>query len=136
MTSTCTREEPTGTGTVSFVGSGPGAADLLTLRAARVIGEADVVVWAASLVHPDVLAHARADARIVDSSLLPMEGVLPLYQEAARDGLTVARIHSGDPSLWEPCRNNSTCAWPWDWPSRSCPGSPRSRRWRRSSSAS
>lgn len=100
MTGTPSHEEPAGPGKVSFVGAGPGAADLLTLRAARVIGDADVVIWAASLVHPDVLAHARADARIVDSSQLPMEGVLPLYHEAARDGLTVARIHSGDPSLW------------------------------------
>lgn len=87
-------------GKVWFVGAGPGAADLLTLRAARVIGEADVVVWAASLVQADVLAHARADAEIIDSSQFAMEGVAPLYERAARDGLTVARIHSGDPSLW------------------------------------
>ncbi|WP_018255674.1 precorrin-4 C(11)-methyltransferase [Salinispora mooreana] len=87
-------------GTVWFVGAGPGAADLLTLRAARVIAAADVVVWAASLVHADVLAHARPDAEIVDSSRLPMEGVLPLFRRAAADGLTVARIHSGDPALW------------------------------------
>ncbi|GAA2703673.1 precorrin-4 C(11)-methyltransferase [Micromonospora olivasterospora] len=90
----------TTTGKVWFVGAGPGAADLLTLRAARVIGEADVVVWAASLVHADVLAHARPDAEIIDSSELPMEGVLPLYERAAAQGLTVARIHSGDPALW------------------------------------
>ncbi|WP_432958784.1 precorrin-4 C(11)-methyltransferase [Micromonospora haikouensis] len=91
---------PATTGKVWFVGAGPGAADLLTLRAARAIGAADVVVWAASLVHADVLTHARADAEIVDSSQLPMEGVLPLYERAAARGLTVARIHSGDPALW------------------------------------
>ncbi|MFE0529115.1 precorrin-4 C(11)-methyltransferase [Micromonospora parva] len=85
---------------VWFVGAGPGAADLLTLRAARVIAEADIVIWAASLVHADVLAHARPGAEIVDSSQLPIEGVLPLYQRAADQGLTVARIHSGDPALW------------------------------------
>jgi precorrin-4/cobalt-precorrin-4 C11-methyltransferase len=87
-------------GKVWFVGAGPGAADLLTLRAARVIAAADVVVWAASLVHPEVLEHARPDAELVDSSQLPMEGVVPLYRRAARDGLVVARIHSGDPALW------------------------------------
>ncbi|WNM43115.1 precorrin-4 C(11)-methyltransferase [Micromonospora halotolerans] len=87
-------------GKVWFVGAGPGAADLLTLRAARVIAEADVVIWAASLVHADVLAHARPDAEIVDSSQLPIEGVRPLYERAAADGRTVARIHSGDPALW------------------------------------
>ncbi len=85
---------------VIFVGAGPGAADLLTLRAARAIAEADVVIWAASLVHPDVLAHAHSQARIVDSAALTLEQTLALYEEAARDGLTVARIHSGDPSLW------------------------------------
>ncbi|WP_410817729.1 precorrin-4 C(11)-methyltransferase [Micromonospora sp. 050-3] len=90
----------TSDGKVWFVGAGPGAADLLTVRAARVIAEADIVIWAASLVHADVLDHARPGAEIVDSSQLPIEGVLPLYQRAAEHGLTVARIHSGDPALW------------------------------------
>lgn len=88
------------TAKVWFVGAGPGAADLLTLRAARAIAAADVVVWAASLVHADVLDHARTDAEIVDSAQLPLEGVRPLYERALRDGLVVARIHSGDPALW------------------------------------
>ncbi len=87
-------------GRVVFVGAGPGAADLLTFRAAKAIGAADVVIWAASLVHEDVLAHARPDAEIVDSARLPMEGVLPYYERAAAEGLTVARVHSGDPALW------------------------------------
>jgi precorrin-4/cobalt-precorrin-4 C11-methyltransferase len=88
------------TGRVVFVGAGPGAADLLTFRAARAIAGADVVIWAASLVHEDVLQHARDDAEIVDSARLPMEGVLPYYERAAAEGLTIARIHSGDPALW------------------------------------
>jgi precorrin-4/cobalt-precorrin-4 C11-methyltransferase len=87
-------------GLVSFVGAGPGAADLLTLRGASVIGEADIVIWASSLVHEDVLAHARDDAEIVDSAALPLEGVEPLYRRAAEQGLRVARVHSGDPALW------------------------------------
>jgi precorrin-4/cobalt-precorrin-4 C11-methyltransferase len=85
---------------VWFVGAGPGAADLLTLRAARVIGAADIVVWASSLVHADVLRHARLDAEIVDSAALPLEDVRALYERALADGLVVARIHSGDPALW------------------------------------
>lgn len=87
-------------GLVSFVGAGPGAADLLTLRAARVIAAADIVVWASSLVHEDVLDHARPDAEVVDSAALPLEGVEPLYRRAHEHGLQVARIHSGDPALW------------------------------------
>ncbi|MDP9393418.1 MAG: precorrin-4 C(11)-methyltransferase [Actinomycetota bacterium] len=85
---------------VWFVGAGPGAADLLTLRAARAIAEADVVVWASSLVHEDVLEHVKPGAEVVDSAQLPLEGVRPLYERAVRDGLVVARIHSGDPALW------------------------------------
>lgn len=95
-----TSEQTSTRGKVWFVGAGPGAADLLTLRGARVIGEADVVVWAASLVHADVLEHARPGAEVVDSSQLAMEGVLPIYERAAREGLSVARVHSGDPALW------------------------------------
>jgi precorrin-4/cobalt-precorrin-4 C11-methyltransferase len=88
------------TGSVLFIGAGPGAPDLITLRGAKAIGRADIVIWAASLVHPGILEHARPGAEVVDSSQLPMEGVVPLYERAARDGLTVARIHSGDPALW------------------------------------
>lgn len=85
---------------VWFVGAGPGAADLLTLRAASVIAMADVVVWASSLVHADVLAHARPGAQIVDSAELPLEDVRALYERALAEDLVVARIHSGDPALW------------------------------------
>ena len=87
-------------GRVSFVGAGPGAADLITLRAARRIAEADIVIWAASLVHEDVLQHVRADAVVVNSVEHSMEGITHHYERAAREGLLVARIHSGDPALW------------------------------------
>ena len=87
-------------GRVVFVGAGPGAADLLTLRAAAAIAAADIVIWASSLVSEDVLQHARADARIVDSAAVPLEEVVGLYEQAASDGGTIARIHSGDPALW------------------------------------
>lgn len=88
-------------GWVSFIGAGPGAADLLTLRGARVIGRADVVVWAASLVEPEcVTDHATAVAEVVDSSTLTHEDVLDIYRRAASEGLGVARVHSGDPALW------------------------------------
>jgi precorrin-4/cobalt-precorrin-4 C11-methyltransferase len=88
------------TGRVVFVGAGPGAPDLLTQRGARAIAAADIVIWASSLVDQRILAHAGEHAEIVDSAQLPMEGVLPCYERAARDNLTVARVHSGDPSLW------------------------------------
>jgi precorrin-4/cobalt-precorrin-4 C11-methyltransferase len=87
-------------GKVTFVGAGPGAADLLTFRAARAIAGADVVIWAASLVHEDVLAHARPDAEILDSASMSLEDVVAVYERAAAEGLRVARVHSGDPALW------------------------------------
>lgn len=87
-------------GKVTFVGAGPGAADLITLRGARAIGAAHVVIWASSLVQEEILQHARPGAEIVDSAALPIEGVLPYYEKAAAEGLRVARVHSGDPALW------------------------------------
>jgi precorrin-4/cobalt-precorrin-4 C11-methyltransferase len=87
-------------GHVVFVGAGPGAPDLLTQRGARAIAAADIVIWASSLVDQRILAHASEHAEIVDSAQLPMEGVLPYYERAAHHNLTVARVHSGDPSLW------------------------------------
>jgi precorrin-4/cobalt-precorrin-4 C11-methyltransferase len=87
-------------GRVVFVGAGPGAADLITVRGARVIARADIVIWARSLVHEDVLAEVKLGAEIVDSALHPLEGILPFYQRAADEGLLVARVHSGDPALW------------------------------------
>ena len=83
-----------------FVGAGPGAADLITLRGARVIAQADIVIWAASLVMPEVVAEVRADAEVLDSSRLTLEDVEAVYDRAAADGLQVARVHSGDPALW------------------------------------
>ncbi|WP_093848538.1 precorrin-4 C(11)-methyltransferase [Streptomyces pini] len=85
---------------MTIVGAGPGAADLLTFRAARAIAEADIVVWAASLVREEVLEHAREDAQILDSASMSLEDVIAVYERAAREGLRVARVHSGDPALW------------------------------------
>jgi precorrin-4/cobalt-precorrin-4 C11-methyltransferase len=88
------------TGKVWFVGAGPGAADLLTLRAARVIAEADVVIWAASLVMAEAVAGARPEAELLNSAKLTLEQVCTVYDRAVAEGLTVARVHSGDPALW------------------------------------
>ncbi|MCP2250135.1 cobalt-precorrin-4/precorrin-4 C(11)-methyltransferase [Lentzea aerocolonigenes] len=87
----------TTTGRVSFVGAGPGAADLITLRGARRIAEADVVVWAPSAVDAEcVREHARADAELVDFSRVTQEEITDLYRRAAASRLTVVRLHAGD----------------------------------------
>lgn len=86
---------------ISFVGAGPGAADLITVRGSRRIAEADVVVWTASLVAPECIReHARSDAELIDSSRLSHEEAVEIYRRAERDRLNVARVHAGDPSVW------------------------------------
>ncbi|MCW3011629.1 MAG: precorrin-4 C(11)-methyltransferase [Solirubrobacterales bacterium] len=87
-------------GVVHFVGAGPGAPDLLTLRAARVLAEADVVVWARSLVDPAILEHCRPGTELVPSDDRTHDDVVAIYARAAEEGLRVARVHSGDPSLY------------------------------------
>ena len=83
-----------------FVGAGPGAPDLLTLRAARVLGEADVIVWARSLVDEAILEHAKPGAELIASDNKTFDDVLAIYRRAAEEGLSVARVHSGDPTLY------------------------------------
>ncbi|SHF36737.1 cobalt-precorrin-4/precorrin-4 C(11)-methyltransferase [Streptoalloteichus hindustanus] len=100
-------DEPTArVGRVSFLGAGPGAADLVTVRAARRIAEADVVVWSPAHVAAEcVREHARPDAEIVDSSRVGEDDVLEIYRRAVRDRLRVVRLHSGDPTLWGAVRD-------------------------------
>jgi precorrin-4/cobalt-precorrin-4 C11-methyltransferase len=87
-------------GMVYFIGAGPGDPELLTVKAKRLIETADVVVWADSLVHPDVAALARADADVLGSSSLTLEQITDMLIVASRAGKTVARVQSGDPSLY------------------------------------
>jgi precorrin-4 C11-methyltransferase len=87
-------------GRVSFVGAGPGAPDLLTVRAVRVLGEADVIVWARSLVDPAILEHARPGAELVPSDDRTHDDVVAIYTRAQDQGLHVARVHSGDPTVY------------------------------------
>jgi precorrin-4/cobalt-precorrin-4 C11-methyltransferase len=88
-------------GRISFVGAGPGAADLITLRGAKRIAEADVVVWAPSVVDAEcVREHARADAELVDFTRVSPEEVVDVYRRAAASRLKVVRLHAGDPALW------------------------------------
>jgi precorrin-4/cobalt-precorrin-4 C11-methyltransferase len=88
----------TARGLVSFVGAGPGAADLITVRGAARLGTADVVVWASSLVPAALLEHARRGAVVHDSAGMTLEDVLGVYEAHPEDA--VVRLHSGDPSLY------------------------------------
>jgi precorrin-4/cobalt-precorrin-4 C11-methyltransferase len=88
------------TGRVSFVGAGPGAPDLLTLRAVEVLRVADVIVWARSLVDPAILEYAKDGAELVASDDRTHDDVVAIYARAAEQGLHVARVHSGDPTVY------------------------------------
>lgn len=84
---------------ISFVGAGPGAVDLMTLRGADRLARADVVVWASSLVPEEILGHCRAGIEVHDSATMTLEDVLAVYT-AHDDGTAIVRLHSGDPSLY------------------------------------
>ena len=86
--------------TVHFIGAGPGAPDLLTLRGRDLIAAADVVLYAGSLVPAAVVAHARDGATVIDSADMTLDQLVECMHEAHAAGRSVARVHSGDPSLY------------------------------------
>lgn len=85
---------------IHIVGAGPGAVDLITVRGQRLLSEADVVIYAGSLVSRELLDWARQDARIYDSATMDLEQVLEVMEQAERDDLTTVRLHTGDPCLY------------------------------------
>ena len=84
---------------ISFVGAGPGAEDLITLRGALRLADASIVIWASSLVPEQLLQHCGPDAVIHDSATMTLEDVLAVYEQADED-TAVVRLHSGDPSIY------------------------------------
>jgi precorrin-4/cobalt-precorrin-4 C11-methyltransferase len=86
--------------TVHFIGAGPGAPDLLTLRGRDLIAASPVCLYAGSLVPEGVLAHCPTGARIVNTAPLSLEQIVQTIQEAHAQGHDVARLHSGDLSVW------------------------------------
>ena len=85
---------------VHFIGAGCGAADLITVRGARLLSEADVIIWAGSLVNPALLDCAKPGCAIYDSAKMTLEDVLAVIEKAEAEGKTTARLHTGDPSLY------------------------------------
>ena len=85
---------------VHFVGAGPGAVDLITLRGQRLLSEADVIIYAGSLVNPELLSYAKENCMIYDSATMCLEDVIAVYEAAEKNGYTTVRLHTGDPSLY------------------------------------
>ena len=85
---------------VHFVGAGSGAADLITVRGARLLGEADVVIYAGSLVNPALLSYTKPGCEIHDSAKMTLEEVMDVMLAANAEGKDVVRLHTGDPSIY------------------------------------
>ncbi|MUM18781.1 MULTISPECIES: precorrin-4 C(11)-methyltransferase [unclassified Mycobacteroides] len=94
--------------TVYFIGAGPGAADLITVRGQRILQRCSVCLYAGSIMPRDVLDVCPPDARIIDTGPLTLDAIIEEISAADAEGLDVARLHSGDPSLYsavaEQCR--------------------------------
>ena len=104
--------------TVHFIGAGPGAADLITLRGLRLIQSCPVCLYAGSLVPEEIVRAAPAGARVVDTAPLTLDEIIAEIEAAHRKALDVARVHSGDPSLYgaiaEQMRRLDALAIPYD----------------------
>ena len=85
---------------IHFVGAGCGAPDLITVRGARLLSEADVVIYAGSLVNPTLLEYCKEGCEIHDSAYMTLEQVIEVMQKAESEGKTTVRLHTGDPSIY------------------------------------
>ena len=85
---------------VYFVGAGCGAKDLITVRGMKLLGEADVIIYAGSLVNPELLEYAKENAEIHNSALMTLEEIIDVIKASEACGKTVVRLHTGDPSIY------------------------------------
>lgn len=85
---------------VSFVGAGPGAADLITVRGMHLLEKADVVIYAGSLVNPELLNYCKKDCEIYNSAVMTLEEVIAVMEEAEKRKLFTVRLHTGEPSIY------------------------------------
>ena len=107
---------------IHFVGAGPGAVDLITVRGMELINSADVIIYAGSLVNPELLGYARKEAEVYNSAHMTLEEVCEVMKSAEAQGRQVVRLHTGDASIYGAVREqmdylDSLCI-PYD----SCPG--------------
>lgn len=85
---------------VDFVGAGSGAADLITLRGKKLLEEADVIIYAGSLVNPELLDYAKKNCEIYNSAYMNLDEVIEVIEKAERVGKKTVRLHTGDPSIY------------------------------------
>lgn len=85
---------------IHFVGAGSGAVDLITVRGQKYLSEADVIIYAGSLVNPELLNYAKADCKIYDSASMTLEDVISVMKQTESEGKMTVRLHTGDPSIY------------------------------------
>lgn len=85
---------------VHFVGAGPGAADLITIRGRKLLEECDVLIYAGSLVNPEFINYCKKECEVHNSAYLNLEQVIDIMKKADDEGKTVVRLHTGDPSIY------------------------------------
>lgn len=83
-----------------FIGAGPGDPELITIKGRRIISEADVIIYAGSLVNPEILKYSKKGAEIYNSATMNLDEVLEVSLAALKDGKVVARVHTGDPAIY------------------------------------
>ena len=107
---------------IDFVGAGPGAPDLITVRGRKLIEEADCIIYAGSLVNPQLLKYAKADCEVYNSAKMYLEEVLSVMERMEAQGKNTVRLHTGDPSLYGAVREQMDGLRERDIPFRICPG--------------
>lgn len=85
---------------VYFVGAGPGAKDLITVRGKELLEQADVIIYAGSLVNPELLEYAKNNCEIHNSAYMTLEEVIETMEKAEEEGKTTVRLHTGDPAIF------------------------------------
>lgn len=85
---------------VHFVGAGPGAEDLITVRGLELVKKADIIIYAGSLVNPGILNNAREDADIYDSARMNLDEVIDVVSKGSIEGKDIVRLHTGDPCIY------------------------------------
>lgn len=85
---------------ISFIGAGPGDPDLITVKGRKLIENADVIIYAGSLVNPEVLSGAKESAKIYNSASMTLEEVIEVMKDGEEKGLKVVRVHTGDPAIY------------------------------------
>lgn len=107
---------------VYFVGAGPGAVDLITVRGAELLKKADVIIYAGSLVNPELLSYAKKECAIYNSATMTLEEVINVMEESYKNNKMVVRLHTGDMSIYGAVREQSDILKSKNIPFESVPG--------------